>query len=74
MVIHARKALMDGLIWKIYIMPVEDMAQQGSKASAGTRITRMPVFWDTPRRHMITHISDSHQIPSHNKTKSKLQI
>ena len=34
----------------------------------------MPAFWDTPRRLMITHTSDSHQIPSQKKTKSKLQI
>ena len=39
-----------------------------------TRTIRMPTFWDTPRRHMITNMSDSHQIPSQNKTKSKLQI
>ena len=32
----------------------------------------MPAFWDTPRRPMITHTSDSHQIPSQSKT--KLQI
>ena len=36
--------------------------------------TRMPGFWDTPRRPMITHTSDSHWIPSQNKTKSQLQI
>ena len=34
----------------------------------------MPAFWDTPHRPMITHTSDSHQIPSQNKTKSKFQI
>ena len=39
-----------------------------------TRTTRTPAFWDTPRRPMITHTCDSHQIPSQNKTKSKLQI
>ena len=39
-----------------------------------TRTTRTPAFWDTPRRPMITHTSDSHQIPSQNNTKSKLQI
>ena len=38
-----------------------------------TRTTRMPVFWDTPRRPMIIHTSDSHLIQSQNKTKSKLQ-
>ena len=38
-----------------------------------TRTTRTPAFWDTPRRPMITHTSDSHQIPSQNNTKSKLQ-
>ena len=37
-----------------------------------TRTTRTPAFWDTPRRPMITHTSDSHHIQ--NKTKSKLQI
>ena len=30
----------------------------------------MPVFWDTPRRPMIAHTSDSHQIPSQKKTTS----
>ena len=39
-----------------------------------TRTTRTPAFWDTLRRPVITHTSDSHQIPSQNKTKSKLQI
>ena len=39
-----------------------------------TRSTKMPAFWDTPHHPMITHTSDSHQIPSQNKTKSKLQI
>ena len=34
----------------------------------------MPVFWDTPCCPMITHTSDSHQIPSQNNNKSKLQI
>ena len=35
----------------------------------------MPAIWEYPRRPMITHhTSDSHQIPSQNKTKSKLQI
>ena len=42
--------------------------------SRPTRTTRTPAFWDTPRRPMITHTSDSHQIPSQNNTKSKLQI
>ena len=27
-----------------------------------TRTTRPPAFWDTPRRPMITHTRDSHQI------------
>ena len=36
--------------------------------------TWMPAFWDTPSRPIITHTSDLHQIPSQNKTKSKLQI
>ena len=39
-----------------------------------TRTTRTPAFWDTPRRPMNTSTSDSHQIPTQNKTKSKLQI
>ena len=39
-----------------------------------TRTTRTPAFWDTPRCPMITQTSDSHQIPSENKTKLKLQI
>ena len=38
-----------------------------------TRTTRTPAFWYIPRRPMITHTSDSHQIPSQNKSKSKLQ-
>ena len=42
--------------------------------SGTTRTSRMPAFWDTPRRPMITHTSDSHQIPSQKKTKSKLWI
>ena len=33
-----------------------------------TRTTRAPVFWDTPSCPMITHTSDSHKIPSQNKT------
>ena len=39
-----------------------------------TKTTRMPAFWDTPCHPMIIHTSDSHQIPSQKKTKSKLQI
>ena len=39
-----------------------------------TRTTKTPAFWDTLRRPMITHTRDSHQIPSQNTTKSKLQI
>ena len=39
-----------------------------------TRTTRTPAFSETPCHPMITHTSDSHQIPSQNKTKSKLQI
>ena len=39
-----------------------------------TRTNRTPAFWDTPHRPMITHTSDSNQIPSQNKTKSKLHI
>ena len=38
-----------------------------------TRTTRTPAFWDTPYCPMITHTNDSHQIPTQNKTKSKLQ-
>ena len=38
------------------------------------RTTRTPAFWDTSLRPMITHTSDSHQIPNQKKTKSKLQI
>ena len=30
--------------------------------------TRMPAFWDTPCCLMITHTSDSQQIPNQNKT------
>ena len=39
-----------------------------------TRTTRTPECWDTPRHLMITHTSELHQIPSQNKTKTKLQI
>ena len=39
-----------------------------------TRTTRTPAFWDTPSRPMITHTSDSHQIPNQEKTKLMLQI
>ena len=39
-----------------------------------TRTTGTSAFWDTPHRPMITHTRDSHQIPSQNKTKWKLQI
>ena len=39
-----------------------------------TRTTRTPAFWDTPRRPMITHTIDSHQIPSQSNTTSKLRI
>ena len=38
-----------------------------------TRTSRTPAFWDAPRRPKIT-TCDSHQIPSQNKTKSKLPI
>ena len=33
----------------------------------------MPMFRDIHRQPMITHTSDSHQVPSQNKIKSKLQ-
>ena len=39
-----------------------------------TRKTRTPAFWDSLRRPMITHTSDSHQIPNQNKMKSKLKF
>ena len=39
--------------------------------SSSTRTTRTPAFWDTPRRPMITHTSDSHQIPGVKVTNSK---
>ena len=32
------------------------------------QLERLHSFWDTPRRPMITHTNDSHQIPSQNKT------
>ena len=38
-----------------------------------TRTTRTPAFL-FPRHPMITHVSDSHQIPSQSKTNSKLEI
>ena len=43
-------------------------------ATYRTRTTRTPAFWDTPRRPMITHTSDSHQMPSQNNAKWKLQF
>ena len=46
------------------------LVQQRANAST----TRKPAFLDTPRRPMITHTSDWHQILSQKKTKSKLQI
>ena len=45
-----------------------------SPAITRTITTPACVLRDTPHRPMITHTSDSHQIPSQNKTKSKLQI
>ena len=42
--------------------------------SEPTRTTRMSVFWEYLQPPMITHTIDSYQIPSQNKTKSKLQI
>ena len=39
-----------------------------------TRTTRTQAFWDTAQSPMITLTSGSHQIPSQNKTKSKLQM
>ena len=39
-----------------------------------TRTTRMPAFWEYPHWPMIIHTIDSYQIPSQNKTKSKLPI
>ena len=45
-----------------------------TKAEHKPRTTRTPLFWDTRRWPMITHTRDSHEIPSQNKTKSKLQI
>ena len=38
-----------------------------------TRTTRMLAFWEYPPHPMITHTIDLSQIPSQNKTKSKLQ-
>ena len=43
-------------------------------APVPTRTTRTPAFWDTRLCFMITHTSDSHQIPSQNKTKSNFGI
>ena len=48
------------------------MQSQYSRVNYTT--TRMPAFWDTPHRHMITHTSDSHQIPSQKNTKSNLNF
>ena len=42
-------------------------------APVSTRTTRTLVFWDTHRRPRITHISDSHQIPSPKK-KDKVKV
>ena len=45
-----------------------------SSHTVETRTTRTPAFWEYLHRPMTTHIIDSYQIPSQNKTKSKLQI
>ena len=71
-----------GINWQWYsIGAVETLCWLGEKLFPGpidgsmrTRSTRTPTFWDTPRRPMITHTSDSHQIPRQKNTKSKLQI
>ena len=55
-------------------MSVWTLGAQSSLKKSETRITGTPALWDTPCRPMITHTSDSHQIPSQNKAKSKLQI
>ena len=61
--------------WSLYYSWIDLFWQQ---ISVITGTTRLPAFWDShplpPPCPMITHISDSHQIPSQNKTKSKLQI
>ena len=64
------KGLIDNATELVQIMA---WRQAGNKPLSETTTT--PAFWDTPRRRpMITHTSDSHQIPIQNKTKSKLQI
>ena len=44
----------------------------GACITEKTRTTRTPAFWDTPRCPMITHTSDSHQIPSGEQNKVKV--
>ena len=64
---------MSALSLQKIIPPIFNRSNPATKYSADeTRTTRMPAFWDTPCRPMITHTSDSHQIASQNKT--KLQI
>ena len=68
----ALKVLINNILALVQIM---DWCRPEDKPlSEPTRTTRMPAFWDTPRRPVITHTKDSHQIPSQNQTKSKLQI
>ena len=38
------------------------------------RTSRTPVFWEYPRRLMITHTIESYWIPGQKMAKSKLQI
>ena len=56
----------------VIIGPANGLVPDGTKPLPEP--TRTPSFWDTPRHPMITHTSDSHQIPSQNKTKLKLQF
>ena len=62
-----------GLSTSQWLTTIDSWPSSGLFTSRRTRTTRTPAFWDTPRHPMITHTSDSHQIPSQNKTKSKLQ-
>ena len=61
-------------VWMTGCAPCSDDAEEG--ALIKTRTTRTPAIWDTPTATWlpIWYTSDSHQIPSQKKTKSRLQF
>ena len=52
------------------------VSKRGPRPQGVTKLEQLECMHseNTPRRHMISHTIDSYQIPSENKTKSKLQI